>query len=127
MATPSVLVVGETPSLGRSIVDLFDSAGIANEFVHDLAAETTSLDLGRQHPVVVVASNGPFCASARGWGRGAFPDVAMVVVGSRDPLLRDLPKIQVIPLPFLPGRLLAVVQRLLPSSSPQGDPAPPGE
>jgi hypothetical protein len=127
MAIPSVLVVGETPSLGRSIVDLFDSAGIANEFVHDLAAETAPVDLGRQHPVVVVASNGPYCASARGWGRGAYPEVEMVVVGSRDPSLRDLPKIRVVPLPFLPGRLLALVQGLLPPSTARIDPTKPGE
>jgi hypothetical protein len=124
MPTPSVLVVGETPSLGRSIVDLFDSAGISTGFVHDLEAETTPVELERNYPVVVVASNGPFCPSARSWARGAFPDVQMVVVGSRDPSLRDSPEIQLIPLPFLPGRLLAVVRTLLPSSTGSAAAAP---
>ncbi|HTT14777.1 MAG TPA: hypothetical protein VMG81_03240 [Thermoplasmata archaeon] len=105
-------MVGETPSLGRSIVDLLESVGIPARFALDVDAVAPLETLGRRHPLLVVASNGYFCATARRWSQGAIPGVALVVVGSRDPAVAVLRGIHRIPLPLVPDQLVTTVRGL---------------
>jgi hypothetical protein len=117
MTDRGVLVVGETPSLGRSIADLLESGDIPSRLVYDLGAERSLDELSGQFPVVVAACNEHFCATARRWARGELPHVAMVVVGDRDPGLPSIPGVEVVALPLLPSPFLALVHRLLDSAN----------
>jgi hypothetical protein len=112
-----VLVVGETPSLGRSITELLESENIPTRFVYDIGTEVPWPALAAQFPVVIVACNGPFCRTARRYARGELPHVSMVVVGSRDPAVHGIPGVRVIPLPLAPGPLLAAIRELFAGSS----------
>ncbi|MFY9717038.1 MAG: hypothetical protein WAK40_03790 [Thermoplasmata archaeon] len=123
MEPPRVLVVGETPSLGRSIVDLLESSGVRAHYVDDIHAEEPLGTLGRRYRVVVAASNTHYCVSARQWASGELPDIALVVVGSRDPFLARV-KLQLVPLPLLPSRFLGVIRSLLDQVTPSGPVAP---
>jgi len=114
MESPEVLVVGETPSLGRSITDLLVSGDVHARYVHDVRSEEPLANLAHRFPVVVAASNSPFCQTARQWARGEIPGVALVVVGSRDPVLADLPKkVHLVPLPLIPSQFLELVRELI--------------
>ncbi|MGP8073101.1 MAG: hypothetical protein ACLPZM_08265 [Thermoplasmata archaeon] len=114
MESPEVLVVGETPSLGRSITDLLVSGDVRARYVHDLGSEGPLGTLARRFPVVVAACNSPFCATARQWVRGEIPDVALVVVGSRDPVLAQATKkVHLVSLPLLPARFLELIRDLM--------------
>lgn len=104
-----MVVVAETPSLGRSVVDLLESGGHAVRLVLDLPSELPADWVRATDPVVVVACNSLFCRTARRWARGEFPRVRLVVVGSRDPVLATLPAVEVVPLPLSPSNLLAAV------------------
>ena len=108
MTSAEVVVVGETPSLGRSIVDLLHAEGVPCRLVHDL----TPADLGARS-VVVVACNESYCVTARRWSRGEMPGHRLVVVGARDPLLDSMRGLDVVPLPLRAGPLVALVRRLL--------------
>jgi hypothetical protein len=108
-----VLVVGETPSLGRSIADLLEVWGIPNRYVHDLSVEPALGTLHERYPVVVVASNASFSPTGRRWLRSELPKVELVVVGSRDPALAATAGLHAIELPLAPDRLLAIVRDLL--------------
>ena len=92
MTAPSILVVGETPSLGQSVTDLLDAANLPVEFVHDIGSKAPLANLAARYPVVVVACNSYFCTTARRWAQGELPKVALVVVGSRDPLVLAEPR-----------------------------------
>ncbi len=113
MASPGVLVVGETPSLGRSIADLLESGDVPARYVHDLTAEPPLSDLARRFPVVVAACNGLYCTTARRWARGELPDVELVVVGSRDPSVVGGANLHLVPLPLLPAKFLGLIRGLL--------------
>jgi hypothetical protein len=112
MGSSEVLVVGETPSLGRAIADLLESGGITARLVVDIGAELPLSSLSRRFPVVIVACNGYFCATARRYARGELPNIELVVVGARDPALQGLTGIRVVPLPLVPGPLLALIREL---------------
>lgn len=117
MEHPEVLVVGETPSLGRSITDLLVSGDVPARYALDLNTEGAPTQLAERFPVVVAASNGPFCATARRWAKGEFPNVSLVVVGSRDPVLaQGLKKVYLVSLPLLPARFLELIRELLASA-----------
>jgi hypothetical protein len=111
-----VLVVGETPSLGRSIADLLEAWEVPNRYVHDLSVEPSLETLHERCPVVVVASNGPFCPTARRWLRSELPKVELVVVGSRDPALASAAGIHTVELPLARDRLPGLVRDLLASA-----------
>lgn len=108
-----MLVVGETPSLGRSIRDLLESGGLRAHYVDDVRAEQPLGTLAQRFPVVVAACNAPYCSTARRWASGEFPHVELVVVGARDPQLLRERRLHLVELPLLPGRLLGLVQRLI--------------
>lgn len=112
MAPSDVIVVAETPSLGRSVLDLLEARGLKGHLVLDLPPALPPEWLGSRDPVVVVACNSPFCRTARRWSVGEFPGVRLVVVGSRDPILRTLPGVESLPLPLLPTALLNAVENL---------------
>lgn len=112
MGDSAVLVVGETPSLGRSIYDLLDSEGVPANLEYDLTAESPLSTLYQRFPVVIAACNEHICATARRWTRGELPNVALVVVGARDGTLTKVDGIRVISLPLVPGPFLVMVNRL---------------
>jgi hypothetical protein len=124
MGARGVLVVGETPSLGRSIADLLESENVRTRYVYDLELEGPLTSLEERYHVIVAACSGYFCATARRWLRGEIPGVELVVVGSRDPVLATAPAVHQIPLPLQAGGLLGVVRGLLGGGA-HGKLAPP--
>jgi DNA-binding response OmpR family regulator len=108
-----VLVVGETPSLGQSIAMLLQGEGIRADYVPDLDRIDPPASVGRRYPVIVVASNHPVSPVARRWARGEFPDVRLVVVGSRDPEVTGRAEIHSVALPLRPSEFLARIRSLL--------------
>ena len=114
MSAATVLVVGETHSLGRSVVDLLESGSVHCRYVHDLVAESPLATLANRFPVVVTASNEAFCSAGRRLVRGELPGVTMVVVGARDPVLRSssAPQLHVVTLPLIPSHLMSLVSSL---------------
>ncbi len=123
MGRPGVLVVAETPSLGRSIADLLEAGAVQTRLVYDVSAEHPLSTLSDRFGVVISACNGRVCATARRWAHGDFSGVAMVVVGSRDAELSAISGIEVVPLPLLPGPFLVTVNHLLASADPSRSPA----
>lgn len=113
MKAPSILVVGETPSLGRSVTDLLDSWSLPVEYVEDPGGKAPLENFAGRHPVVVVACNSYFCETGRRWARGELPKVALVVVGSRDPLVLADRRICSMPLPLEVRSFLDIVRGLL--------------
>jgi hypothetical protein len=113
MESHGVLVVGETPSLGRSIVDLLESGGVHAHYVDDVHSQEPLTSLAHRYPVVVAACNEHYCATARQWVDGALPNVALVVVGGRDPLLDRASNLHLVSLPLLPSRFLGMIHGLL--------------
>lgn len=109
MSSSDLVVVAETPSLGRSVLDLLESGGHSGRLVLDLPSELPTDWVRSNDPVVVVACNAAFCRTARRWARGEFPSVRLVVVGSRDPVLATLPQVEVVGLPLNPSALLTAV------------------
>jgi hypothetical protein len=126
MPGPRVLVVAETPSLARSLSYLLESAGIPTDTVPTLDVPTlegeeswatTTEPAG--HSLIIAASNGPYCATARRWVQGGFPGTELIVVGSRDPTLTRASRIRQVELPLRPGDLLELVRaRLYPIAPP---------
>lgn len=107
-----VLVVGETPSLGRSIVDLLESGRVPSRYVRSVDPERPLSDLSGSVALVIAACNEHFCATARRWAEES-PPLTLVVVGSRDPRLPGMPGVRVVPLPLRPGRFLSLIRSLL--------------
>lgn len=113
MAGPRVLVIGETPSLGRSIFDLLESEGVPCSFDDGLDTEGPLSTLHRKYPVVISACNEHYCTTAGRWAHGELPQVELVVIGDRDPRLTQIPGIRVVSLPLAPDSLVTLVNRLL--------------
>lgn len=115
MPNPSVLVVAETPSLARSLACLLESAEIASDTVAALeGGEATAASTERaRHPLIIAASSGPFCVTARLWVQGGFPGTELIVVGSRDPNLPKVAQIRQVDLPLRPDELLGLVRERL--------------
>jgi hypothetical protein len=109
----TVVVVGETPSLGRAIGDLLLTEGIPCRLVSDLSARELDPRVDAGATVVLVACNEAYCRTARRWVRGELPGTTLVVVGARDPALRGLPGVRVVPLPFQREPLVALLRDLL--------------
>lgn len=124
MEPPGVLVVGETPSLGRSIADLLESGGVRVRYVDDVRTPGPLAALAQRYPIVVAACNEHLCATARRWVRGEIPNVALVVVGARDPALARTEKLHLVPLPLLPARFLGLIHGLLEAGPPASVSAP---
>ncbi|MGC2033909.1 MAG: hypothetical protein WA761_00515 [Thermoplasmata archaeon] len=112
MGESAVLVVGETPSLGRSIVDLLEAENVPVRLVRDVDEEPSLLSLSSRFPIVIAACNGYICTTARRWARGELPDVAMIVVGARDPELAFMPGIHTVSLPLRPNPFLSLVRAI---------------
>jgi hypothetical protein len=115
MEGSEVLVIGETPSLGRSIIDLLESGNVRARYVLDVGPELPMTTPRHRTRVVIAACNGLYCATARRWARGELPNVDLVVVGSRDPTVVGGGNLHVVPLPLMPAQFLALVRRLLES------------
>jgi len=116
MPASEVFVIGETPSLASALVGLLEADGLPVIEVHDIevAEEIETAHGCREgHPVLICASNGFHCESAQRWKKSSLKDSDLVVVGTRDPLLRSTGHLHVVPLPMRPGELLELVHRLL--------------
>jgi hypothetical protein len=124
MPRGGVLVVGETPSLGQSIVDLLESERLRAQYVYDVESEAPVSSIGDRFAVIVVACNEHFCVTARRWLHGELRNVPLVIVGSRDPILATTKGVYQIPLPLQPGLFLDTIRELLGRSS-HRHPAPP--
>jgi hypothetical protein len=124
MEPPEVVVVGETPSLGRSVADLLESAGVRTQFVEDLRRQPPVRDFAGRFPTVVVASSGYYCATARQRARGELPVLNLVVIGSRDPALVGARGVRLVSLPLEPGRFLELIRGLVGASEPPPTSAP---
>jgi hypothetical protein len=122
MMTRGVLVIGETPSLGRSIFDLLESSGIPVRYVPDLTLEPPLAGMAHRYGVVVVACNGSYCATARAWAQEGVSDVDLVVVGARDRGVTARERLHVVELPLVPTGFLALIRSLLAASDPRADP-----
>jgi hypothetical protein len=114
----TVVVVAETPSLGRSLVDLLLSEGISCRLVSDLTPGELETWVPGSEPVILVACNEAYCRTARRWARGELPGSTLVVVGARDPELRNIPVIRVVPLPLRRESFFAVLGDLLSNARP---------
>jgi hypothetical protein len=127
MEAGKVLVVGETPSLGRSIVDLLESGRVPSRYIRSVDPEQPLSDLSGRVPLVIAACNEHVCATARRWARES-PRVTLVVVGSRDRGLPVLPGVRVVPLPLRPARFLSLIRSLLGNTdlSPEAPGTSPG-
>jgi hypothetical protein len=117
MITGGVLVVGETPRLGRSIVDLLRSENVPCGFAYDVSAHHPLESLSQRYPVVVAACSEEFCGTARRWARGEFPGVTLVVVGSQDPALSEMAGIRFLPVPLVPTPLVSLLRSILPAGA----------
>jgi len=114
MPNGGVLVVGETPSLGQSIVDLLESVHLRTEYVLDVDERGPVVSLADRYALVVVACNEHRCLTARRWKLGELPqDLPLLVVGSRDPVLATTRGVHQVPLPLEPDRFLTAVRSLL--------------
>lgn len=116
-----VLVVGETPSIGRALVDLLKTENVPCRFVDDVDSERPLSHLSERVAVVVAACNEQICSTARRWARGEIPNVPLVVVGSRDPTLISLTGARIVPLPLVPRPFLALTTELLAAAGPARD------
>jgi hypothetical protein len=118
MVPREVLVVGETPSLGRSVRDLLESANVRCRLVSDLSTQDLEAWTPGQEPLVLVACNEAYCRTARRWARGELQGSELVVVGARDPELRGVPGARVVPLPLQREPLLTLLRDLISESPP---------
>jgi DNA-binding NtrC family response regulator len=113
MTSPDVIVVEETPSLARSLITFLESEGLnvasanSTREVPGLLAAVTS-----DAPVLVSASNGRYCESARRWLEGELGDGDLVVVGTRDPHLQSKGRLHVVALPLKPDQLVELIRKL---------------
>lgn len=120
MPDSRVLVVAETPSLARSLSYLLEAAGIATDTVNSLEGTEGKSGLPGTGPyaLVIAASSGPFCTTARRWESSRHAGTPLIVVGSRDPSLARSPQIQQVGLPLRPADLLDLVRARLPPTEP---------
>ena len=120
MSDARVLIVAETPSLARSLSYLLEAAGIATDTVPTLEPVAQSASAGPARPadLIIAASNGPYCVTARRWSPAEYPGTQLIVVGSRDPSIASVPKIHRVGLPLRPAALLDLVHEYLGASPP---------
>jgi hypothetical protein len=129
---PAVVVVGETPSLGRALVELFEADEIRSRLVAPPDPPDRWEELLATRPLLVVACSGLYCATARSWLRGELPVQHLVVVGARDPFVARASGLHHVPIPVSAGPLLELVRGLLGSppvdrgSRPSGPPSTDG-
>ena len=112
MRNGDVLVVGETPSLGRALRDLLDSGRIPTRYTEDPAEAVLRSPVAGTLGLVVVACTGLDCETARRWRGLGFPPSALLVVGSRDPERLAAGGVRGVSLPIDPAGFLAMIERL---------------
>lgn len=110
MPTSKVLIVGESPSLGQSLADLMESAGLRSELVPAIDVLENGRSIGRTVPVVLVAGHGFHSETLRRWKGGDLNGSRIVVVGSRDPALAEARGVTRVDLPLDPGSLIDLVR-----------------
>ncbi len=125
MNEPRVLVVAESLSLGRALVDLLDVAGLPARICQDPMLEGPLASFSLRFPVVVVGSPGFYCETARRWLRGRLPPIPLIVVGSNDPQLPEDHRMYRFPLPLATEEFLRVVRAHWPGGGESAG-APPG-
>lgn len=115
-----VVVIGETPSLASALVELLETEGVGVIAVRDLREAEAMARKGPlpPRPLLISASNRHSCPTARRWRMGSLHESDLVVVGTRDPMLRSSGRLHVVPLPLVPEEFLTLVRDL--SSRPHG-------
>jgi hypothetical protein len=118
MASPGVVVIGETPSLASAVVELLQAGGVGVVAVRDLGEAEALAHQGRppSRPLLITASNGHHCPTVERWKAGCLKDSELVVVGTRDPQLRSSAHLHIVPLPLVPTDLLELVRSLEPTA-----------
>jgi hypothetical protein len=111
VASPKILVVGETPSLGRAVADLLEADGIATWYVTELG-DIRSEQL-REISLVIAAANTADCATRRAQQLGQFGDRKIIIVGSHDPHSVRGPQVYAVGLPLKTDHLLRLVHVLM--------------
>jgi hypothetical protein len=119
VADPRVIVIGETASLGSSIMDLLSADGIEATEVPSLAAaqlldERTE---DRRRALLICASTRSPCDSARRWANGAFANADLIVVGSQDAAASPRNGVHLVSLPLRADEFLRLVRSLLSGGS----------
>ena len=109
-------VIGETPSLASALVELLETEGVGVVSVGDLREVEALAGKGplAAHPLLISASNGHYCPTARRWREGCLRDSDLIVVGTRDPGLRSAGHLHVVSLPLVPDEFLTLVRELAP-------------
>jgi hypothetical protein len=113
MERRGVLVVGETPSLGRSIADLLESGGIPVQYVLDLGTPPPLSGPAHRYGVIIAACNVPHCVTVHQWSRGPLSNLDLVVVGARDAAVIPGARLHLVELPLLPSQFLGLIRQLL--------------
>ena len=123
----AVVVIGETASLAAALVELLETEGVGVVAVRDLQEAETLAGKGPvpPRPLLISASNGHYCPTARRWPEGSLRDSELVVVGTRDPGLRSSGRLHVVPLPLVPADFLNLVRELRPPSRVPDRPSAP--
>jgi hypothetical protein len=127
MLETGVVVVGETPSLAASLVELLEADGVSVVSVRELREAEALVRSGslEPRPLVISASNRHYCLTARRWRMGSLKESELVVVGTRDPLLRSSGRLHVVPLPLIPEEFLGLVRNLAGRAADAAVPAAP--
>jgi hypothetical protein len=112
MPAREIVVITETPSLGRAIADLLETRGLEHRVIEDTKGGVPAFAIENRERLLVVACNSSYCETARRYVRGELSGVQMIVVGSRDPVLTGLPGVVVIPLPLDVSLLLSQLEHL---------------
>jgi hypothetical protein len=129
MSGCEILVIAETPSLGRAIADLLEARGLELRLIDDTRGGVPAFAVENRDRLLVVACNSGYCETARRYARGELSGARMIVVGSRDPVLAGLPGVVVVPLPLDVSLLVSEIERSLgsPAAFPPGSPGPTGK
>jgi hypothetical protein len=116
MELPPVFVIHEHPELGRSVLDLLESAGYrvgsakGLEEIEGLVGPSNP----SQRPLMVVASNQFYSGALKAWRKGTLSHLPLVIVGTRDPGLMSRERLHVVRLPLNVVHFLELIASLLP-------------
>lgn len=126
MERADILVVGETPSLGRSLRDLLESGSHRTRYTEDPTEAMGVRAVAGAPSVVIVACNGLECETVRRWLDRGFPGASLLVVGARDPSRFAARGVRGVALPIDPRQFLELVEGMLETSRPSTvAPGPP--
>ena len=113
MSETEVLIVGESPSLGRAVGDLLAAEGVGHRLVYELSPKDIAGGPSGRPRLVVVVSHGYYTIAGRRWLHGEMSGVPLLVVGSLDPILEGRAEVHRLGLPLDPVELVRVIFSLV--------------